>query len=174
MACSWKHDRAIEKERGQNMDRKRQSSTERAAKVSIKEARSLWTMAAWFNPPSRSTPNDSPPLQWQIRQIRDDPWKPIGVLTAGERPWPRSAGCITVGKRSCQGQTGSQLCAMPPPWRHTARAWAHPPPLYFIYCIPALKHSQADLLHQFFWSIYHLTGVEIIISRAISWHIDNL
>lgn len=56
----------------------------------------------------------------------------------------------------------------------SARAWAHPPPLYFIYCIPALKHSQADLLHQFIlenisadrcWN-YHIS--------AISWHIDNM
>lgn len=95
------------------------------SKVSIRGAWSLWTMAARFKAPKRS-----PPRQWQIRQIRDDPWKPIGVLTAGERPWPRPAGCITVGKRSCQGQTGPQLSAMPPHWRHTARAGACPPPAW--------------------------------------------
>lgn len=147
------------------MDRKRRSSSEREAKVSIKEAWSLWTMALRVKstpptPPSKT----SPPLQWQIRQIRDDPWKPIGVLTAGERPWPRSAGCITVGKRSCQGQTGSQLCAMPPHWRHTARAWA--PPL--LTSSIAFRHwniPKPTYCTSSFWSVYQLTGVEIIISQ---------
>lgn len=69
-------------------------------------------------------PKRSPPRQWQIRQIRDDPWKPIGVLTAGESPWLRPAGCITVGKRSCQGQTGpsafSHATTLTSHWQSTA------------------------------------------------------
>lgn len=89
---------------------------EKEREQSIHEGR-LGACEPWqhgLKPSKRNTP-----LQWQIRLIRDDPWKTIGVLTAGERPWPRSPGCITAGKCSCQGQAGHQLSTMPPCWRHT-------------------------------------------------------
>lgn len=63
-----------------------------------------------------------------------------------------------------------------------------PPPLYFIYCIPALKHSkllQADLLHQliveytqlyivyFIYTIYNIIYIVYFIYTYIYIYIDN-
>lgn len=92
-----------------------------------------------LKPPKRNTP-----LQWQIQLIRDDPRKPISVLTAWERPWPWPTGCITAGKRSCQGQAGHRLSTMPLAWRHTDRTpFFHPSRHRPVHS----EHTQASLWH---------------------------
>lgn len=109
--------RVIKTEREWDKHRERLWASKRGSKASVRRLGACEPWQHGLKPPKRNLP-----LQWQIRQIRDDPWKPIGVLTAGERPWLRPAGCITVGKRSCQGQAGPRLLTMPPHWRHTVRA----------------------------------------------------
>lgn len=157
------------------MERQRVIKTERdcepVKRGSKASVRGLGACEPWqhgLKPPKRNLP-----LQWQIRQIRDDPWKPIGVLTAGERPWPRPAGCITVGKRSCQGQAGPRLSTMPPHWRHTVRA-AHPL-LPSLPAVSARKHSQAvfSFCTASFWRAHQLTGAEINPFQRF-WHFDNV
>lgn len=152
MASSWKQDRTIEKEIEQDMDRKRQNSSERGAKVSIKEAWSLWTIAAQFKvhrqplPPNKkpsSAMTDSADKRWSMKADRCADSRKEALAPVGRMNY--------CGQTQLSGPNGlSALCHATTLTSHSKRlSLSIPSPLDFIYCIPALKHSQVHLLHIF-------------------------
>lgn len=180
MACSWKQDRAIEKEIEQVMDRKRQSRSERGAKVSIKEAWSLWTIAARFKvPPSPPPPQKKPSSA--MTDSADKRWSMKADRCADSRrealaPVGRMHYC---GQMQLSGPNGlSALC-------HATTLTSHSKELEPI-------HPPSSLLHLLHSSIETFPGRPIApiyivyicatsVDRrwndhisAISWHIDNV
>lgn len=135
-------------EREQESNWKRQQSGER---VPIRGDWSLWTMAARFKAPQKepsSAMTDSADKRWSMKADRCVDSRREALAPAGRVHY--------CGHCSCQSQTGPQLSAMPPAWRHIAKTEG-----LGDHCIPLLNIHRQLYFTTSFWFENQPTGVEV-------------
>ena len=130
-------------------DSETERERERGSKVSIRGAWSLWTMAARFKAPQKepsSAMTDSADKRWSMKADRCADSRREALAPAGRVHY--------CGQTQLSGPNGPSTFL---PCHHADVTQREPGPVHPLaslppvteHCIPALKHSQAILLHNF-------------------------